>query len=106
MFMSLMTPASIAALREHTGLSWVEAADRWRDAEPVVLFDEARQVLARPAYAWAGVTLAAAEVPRVADEMAAMVAGFGTVGADHWRARRARRRMDHEIAAVIPDLLT
>lgn len=57
MFMSLMTPTSVAELVEASRDAWRAALPGWRERGRVVLFDEAQRILCRSACAWAGVPL-------------------------------------------------
>ena len=72
-FLALMAPASLARLAATTAAAWRDAVRRWEAAPEIVLFDEARQVLARGVCAWAGLPLPARDVARRARDLAAMV---------------------------------
>jgi fatty-acid peroxygenase len=99
MFLSLMSPDGIDRLVECTEAAWDAAAESW--AGPVVLFDEASLVLTRAVCRWAGVPLREDEVASTAADLVAMVDGFATLGARHWRARRARGRLERRFAELV-----
>ncbi|HEX6340109.1 cytochrome P450 [Umezawaea sp.] len=101
LFLSLMTPGSVAYLVEHVTAAWDDAVASWTPDRPVVLFDEASRVLTRGVCRWAGVPLADEDVPAVASDLTAMVDGFATAGPRHWRARRARARQEASFADLV-----
>lgn len=94
-------PAAVTALAEAADEGWRRAAVRWVGAPRVVLFDEAVAVLTDAVCRWAGVPLTPGEAPRRAHDLAAVVDGFGSVGAAHVRARRARRRLERWAGDVV-----
>ncbi|GHD79621.1 fatty-acid peroxygenase [Streptomyces goshikiensis] len=101
MFLALLKDETgIAALGEHVGRRWREAAAGWKQ-DRVVLFDETGQVLARAVCGWVGLQLSDAESTEMARDCTAMVDGFATPGPRHLRARRARARQEKALAAVI-----
>ncbi|MEU7914257.1 cytochrome P450 [Microbispora bryophytorum] len=104
MFMSLMTPRSVAALVDETTAAWDEAVATWPDRGHVVLFDEAARVITRGACRWAGIPLTEEETGPLAADLVAMVDGFGSPGPRHWRARGARRRREAWLAALVEDM--
>ncbi|RZU53944.1 fatty-acid peroxygenase [Krasilnikovia cinnamomea] len=101
MFLSLVRPDDVAALLRHTAESWTETVSSWSDGRPVVLFDESSRVITRAACRWAGVPLSEADLTDVAADLVAMVDGFATLGPRHWRARAARGRLEHRLAALV-----
>lgn len=101
MFMSLMTPASVAALTDLTTHYWRNALPRWTGAASLVLFSEAQDILCRAACAWAGVPLGGAEVRRRASQFGAMVDAFGGLGPRHWRGRLARRSLERWLEDLV-----
>ncbi|MCK2216106.1 cytochrome P450 [Actinomadura sp. ATCC 31491] len=104
MFLSLMTPGGVADLARRTAAAWDEAAAEWAGRPRVVLFDEAARVLARAVTDWAGVQLPRDEADELAADCVAMVDGFATLGARHWRARRARARQEARLARLVEDV--
>lgn len=104
LFMSMMAPAGIALLMRHMAEQWQVAIARWIGKERVVLFDEAQGVFCRAACAWASVPLLATETPLRAEDLGAMVDGFGGIGPRHWRARRARHRSEDWIIGIIKQI--
>ncbi|WP_327302242.1 cytochrome P450 [Streptomyces sp. NBC_01298] len=104
MFVTLLKDGTgVATLGGHVSWRWREAMTR-RRSEPVVLFDEAAGVLAQAVCDWAGVPLSDAGVGRLARDCTAMVDGFATPGPRHLRARRARRRQEEAMAALITEM--
>ncbi len=101
LFMNLMTPDRLKQLNEITEKEWLAAAERWAGKDSVVLFDEARDVLCRAAYEWAGVPLEEGEVHERGQEYVDMVDAFGAIGLRHRRGRRARARAEERIVEII-----
>jgi fatty-acid peroxygenase len=107
MFLSLlMNPARVADLVNRVAAAWDEAVSSWTDRRQVVLLDEASQVLTRGVCDWAAVPLDRAEAPAVAEDLVALVDGFATFGPRHWRARRARGRLEDRLADLIGQVRT
>ncbi|MGN6244413.1 MAG: cytochrome P450 [Motilibacteraceae bacterium] len=98
---SVADPAAVTALAQTADEEWLRAAVRWVGAPRVVLFDEAVAALTDAVCRWAGVPLTPGEAPRRARDLAAVVDGFGSVGVEHVRARRARRRLEHWAGDVV-----
>ncbi|WP_030274612.1 cytochrome P450 [Micromonospora globosa] len=91
MFMSIMTPAAIRRLGEIFDEQWRARIRDWAEGGPVVLYDEVGKILTRTVWAWAGVPLAEADVPRRTAEMHAMIEAPAALGPRHWRGRLGRR---------------
>ena len=100
-FLSLMGPDGVASLVEYALAAWDEAETQWPSRERIVVFDEASRIITSGVSAWAGVPLDADEVPSVARDLVALVDGFATSGPRHWRARRARGRLESRFADLI-----
>lgn len=94
LFLDVLSPASVAALGERAEQEWAAAAQRWEGSGSVVLFDEAVQVLAASALAWAGVPVGAEELPHRARQLATIVDGFAKPGPAYARAVLARVQLD------------
>ncbi|GAA4608016.1 fatty-acid peroxygenase [Actinoplanes octamycinicus] len=102
LFMSVLTdPHRVGRLAERAGQAWDSAAAGWVTQPRVILFDETARVLTRAVCDWAGVPLADADLHRTAADLTALVDGFATAGPRHWRARRARGRLERWLARVI-----
>jgi len=101
MFLSLTGPDGAASLVEYAGAAWDEAEAQWPSRERIVVFDEASRILTRGACDWAGVDVGVGEVPAVARDLVALVDGFATLGPRHWRARRARGRLESRFADLV-----
>jgi fatty-acid peroxygenase len=104
MFVSLLMDDGIEKLVRYATDAWDEAAGSWAGGPPVVLFDEAARVIARAVCRWTGIPLDDAEVPRWAADLVALVDGFATVGPRHWRARRARGRLESWLGDLVRDV--
>src|SRR4051794_2942137 len=101
MFIALAGPPGLASLKAEADDEWARAAERWSRRPEVVLFDEARAVLAASVCRWTSLPLPQADVPSFAADMTAMVDGFGSVGLRHFEARRARRRAEVRVGTLI-----
>jgi fatty-acid peroxygenase len=104
MFMSLMTPARIADMRQITVELLEQAGAAWEEAGEVVLYEAIQPVLTRAACAWAGVRIPESEVGERSAELTAMFHDAGAVGPAHWRSRSARRHAEDWIRQVIMDI--
>ncbi|KAA9377490.1 cytochrome P450 [Microbispora cellulosiformans] len=103
-FMGLMTPESVASLVRETTAAWDEAVATWPGRGEVVLFDEAARVLTTGVCRWAGIPLGEEEAGPLAADLVAMVDGFGSPGARHWRARGARARREAWLAEIVEEV--
>jgi fatty-acid peroxygenase len=101
LFVTLLMGDGIDAAAKLVGESFDQAADTWRGAPPVTLFDEAARAIARGMARWTGVPLSDDESAGFAADLVAMVDGFATVGPRHWRALAARNRQERRLAALI-----
>lgn len=115
MFISmLMEPGAVEGAVEQVTAAWDESVATWAGRRRVVLFDAAAEAITRGTCRWAGVPVAgprdgvpevwADEVPGLARDLVAMVDGFATPGARHWRARLARRRREAWLAGMVGEL--
>ena len=101
MFLALKDPVAVKGMADAAAGAWNEAEPRWAATDPVVLFDEAAEVLTRAVCSWAGVPLAEAHARAASADMVAMVDGFGSPGPRHWRARVARRRAERRMTETV-----
>jgi fatty-acid peroxygenase len=100
MFLDLMTPpAHVDALVASTGKAWDAAVPRWSREPTIVLFDEAARVLTRGVCDWARIPVD--DEADVSRDLVAMVDGFATGGARHFRARLARRRHERWLGDLV-----
>jgi fatty-acid peroxygenase len=105
MFVSLlMEPHDVARLVGQVTAAWDDAVGSWAERRRVVLFDEVSQVITRGVCRWAGLPAGADETAAVARDLVAMVDGFATFGARHWRARWARGRREAWLAGLVSDI--
>jgi fatty-acid peroxygenase len=82
--------------------AWERAEPRWRTSDEVVLLDEAAAVLLEGVWEWAG--LPETDVRSTAEDMVAMVDGFGTVGPRNWRGRLARMRQQGRLRDLVDEV--
>ena len=101
MFVSVLDATAVTALVDDVGRRWVAAASRWAGRHRVVLFDEAVRILSEAVCTWAGVPAADAASKQVAEDLVALVEGFGNSGLRHLRARRARHRLERWARTLI-----
>jgi fatty-acid peroxygenase len=102
MFMAVVTPASVGELAALTAAGWEATTARWcQEGRPVVVFDEARDLLCRCAAAWVGLEVGDDELPALARDLATRVDGFGSPGPAHLRARLARHRTERRMEAEV-----
>jgi len=98
LFMSLVQPEALSGLAAR---AWKMLIPRWETMGEIVLFDEAKLLLCRVACEWAGVPLPETELTAFAEDLAAMVDGFGGVGPRHWKGKAARTRSEELITVII-----
>jgi fatty-acid peroxygenase len=101
LFMSLMSTESIKKLMALIGNHWTMYIRRWEKMQKVNFFLDAQEIFLRAACAWVGVPLQQDEVRDRANDLYAMVDGFGAIGPRHWRAKSARKRSEHWIINII-----
>jgi fatty-acid peroxygenase len=94
MFLSLMTPASLAEMADLVEQEWRARIPHWAQAGRVVLLDAVHEVLCRAVCAWSGVPLPERDVRRRTDELAALVEGAGAVGPRNWVGQLRRHRVE------------
>jgi fatty-acid peroxygenase len=80
LFMSFMTPESIAALTAAMEKVWDDRLLRWSRMETVELHHEVEEILCRAVCTWAGVPLSEDEASERTKEFSAMIDGAGAVG--------------------------
>lgn len=100
----LMREDGIDSLVRQATDAWDTAAAEWAGRPRIVLFDESARVIAGTVCRWAGVPIADDEVPALARDLVAMVDGFATGGARHWRARKARGRREAWLSQLVSDV--
>lgn len=102
LFLQLVTqPKQLAELVME---KWQTSVDRWEGLGKTVLFDEAKDVLCKAAFQWAGVPLPESEVKERAEDFNAMVDAFGAIGPRHWKGKKARARTEAWIKDIIEDV--
>jgi fatty-acid peroxygenase len=97
----LMREDGIGSLVQQVVAAWDDDVGEWARRPQIVLFDAAAEVIAGAVCRWAGVPVADDEVSGVARDLVAMVDGFATGGPRHFRARRARKRREGWLAALV-----
>jgi fatty-acid peroxygenase len=105
MFTSLLTPDEARSVASLAAQGWERAAGGWRPGQEIKLFDTAVGIHAAAICEWAGVPTELLDAD-LADDLVAMVDGFGSVGRRAIRARRARRRADAWAGRVIAEVAT
>ena len=101
MFMSLMTPASIARLADLTAEQWQARLAQWERGDQVVLHDEARAILCRAVCQWAATPLSDPQAEQRTREFGAMIDGAGSVGPRNWQAILLRMRTERWARGLI-----
>src|SRR5699024_12307480 len=80
---------------------WIKALQIWELQDSVVLYEEAKLVLARSACIWAGVPLLKSEEIKRTKELSALFEAGGEIGARHLRGRMDRDRVEKWAAEII-----
>ncbi len=105
MFISMLTdPQRITSLVAQAESAWDDAVKSWTSRSQVVLFDEASHIITRAVCRWAGVPLLDGELDERADDLVATVDGFATLAPRHWKARRARTRLERWVGELVSAL--
>ena len=99
MLMRVMTPDSITELESRAIVAWQLAIETWSTSRDAVMLTEAVAALhSRAAHQWLGIP---AGEHADAGDLQALYDGPAALGARHWRARAARRRLDQWGAALV-----
>ena len=101
LFVALLMGDGVDTLAKMVGVAFDEAADRWRGAGEISLFDETALVIADAVAQWCGVPEERSDRTALALDLLAMIDGFGTLGPRHVWARLARRRRERRLAQLI-----
>ena len=104
LFTALLMGDGVESLAKLVGVSFDEAADRWRGAGEISLFDETAVVISDAVTLWCGVRENERDRNALARDMVAMIDGFATAGPRHARARLARRRREHRLAELMEEV--
>ncbi|MCW2142291.1 cytochrome P450 [Actinoplanes cyaneus] len=100
MFVSVLKDArQVGQLAERVGRAWDDAVPEWAGQPSIVLFDESARVITKAVCEWAGVPVT--DVAGTAADLTALVDGFATAGRRHWRARKARGRLERWLTGLI-----
>lgn len=90
-----------ASLAKVFGEHFDRALTRWRDGAPVILYDEAVQLLGRSVLDWAGAAGDDDTDRAVSGQLGEMVEQAGSFGPENWLARGRRLRTEAWARAVI-----
>ncbi|MEW5422542.1 cytochrome P450 [Amorphus sp. 3PC139-8] len=104
MFLRMMTPTALEDLAICFSRRWAERSIQWEARERIVLFDEVRPILCATACDWSGIPSERYALEPLSDELSAMIEYVGTLGWQHWQARRGRRRAERWAADLVADV--
>lgn len=102
LFLRSLDPAGASALTRAVLEAWQQAEGRWARTGRMVVFRDAPLPLAEGVWRWCG--LPGADLAAAAQDMVAMVDGFGAVGPRHVRGRRARDRQEEQLSRLVEDV--
>ena len=102
LFTDLLTAEAVGMIAAEAGRRWDEREPVWRGETE--LFEEASAILLGAVSAWFGLPIHAEDAAGRAADMLAMVDGFGSPGARHWRGHRARGRTERWMEGVLQDI--
>lgn len=97
-FMGLMTPERLTALRDDFVARWLERTSDWEGEDQIVLHDQAGRLLTESVYAWAGLPLETNEVATHLMAHRGMIVGAPGVGHRYVWGRAGRRWMEAWVA--------
>lgn len=101
MFLSLMSPESLARMAELTEQHWRAAMREWQSRRRVVLFREAHAPICAAICEWSGLKMSRRQLNRRAREMETMVEGTGAMGPRNWRGHLMRSRTERWMRRTI-----
>lgn len=101
LFMSLMTPESVAHTANLLEAHWREALPRWGAAGEVVLLEEMGELITRTACDWAGVPVPEREIPALSHELEMMIAQAGSIRPATLWALHLRRRTERRVRRLV-----
>ncbi len=101
MLMSVLSESKINRLVATVEDNLDEAAHVWQQADEIEVLSALHELLCRAACAWAGLQLDEKSAKSVSHNLATMIDGSGGVGIRHWKARRARKRMNRWATGAI-----
>jgi fatty-acid peroxygenase len=103
LFLEFMSQARIDGLLDLVERTWQARMPHWQSGSPIVLLDELHRILCRAACDWCGIALKEKHVSDWTRALVLMIEGGGSFGPRHWEARRARRRTENALMALIDD---
>ena len=101
MFMSIMSPNELGRLNDITKKQWELAAIKWEQANKVIFYEEAKEILCRTACEWAGVPVQESEVKKLTNYFGAMFESAGAIGPKQWIGRNARNNAEKWMEELI-----
>jgi fatty-acid peroxygenase len=104
MFLSLMTPESLARIGTLTLKHWRAALRRWERMERVKLLHQAHIAMCAAICEWAGLLLTPEMIEHRATEFEGMVDGTGSFGPRNWRGHLLRSRSEDWLREVIQSI--
>ncbi|MCW8195824.1 cytochrome P450 [Proteobacteria bacterium 005FR1] len=104
LFMSMMTPVSLARLAEQFRTLWRERSEHWAEQREVCLHEEVRTLLCDAACRWSGIELTPHELRQRSHEMGAMIDAAGSFGPKNWWSLMLRSRTEHWAQGLIEDV--
>lgn len=104
MFLSIVSSDRLALFLREVAAQWDAALVKWSALPQVVLYPEFQLLLARAVCAWAGVPLAEDEVQARTRDLALLFDAAGAIGPRHFASRRARKRLEVWLAALVQDV--
>lgn len=104
LFMSLMSPANLTAIKQLAQQQWQERLWDWQNMQKINLFDECNILFCRIACDWAGIPLPDSRVEEVAKQMNAMIESPAAIGPLYWKGKLARKRAEAWLTQIIEDI--
>lgn len=101
MFMSLMTKNRLEALQGITERQWQLVAKKWERQDQIILYDEAKKIMCRIACEWGGVPVEEEDITELAEQLAAMFESPTALGPQHWKGRRARKKVEEWVEGLV-----
>ncbi len=104
LFLSIATEEETKRLSKIYRTYLNKSLPSWEFHEPVVIYNEIKKALAASVCEWAGVPILEDQIKNKADQLMAMVFGFGTVIAIHEEGKAARKVMEEWMEKVMEDV--
>jgi fatty-acid peroxygenase len=104
LFMQVMTPEYELKMGDLFERNWMALTAKWQKNGQLKLVDEMKYLLCWSACEWAGIPLQQSELKEKADDLWLTIQGPAYFGLKHFRARKARVRLEKWLQQILQDV--